>query len=81
LVEDRLRKWDRLDLDLQQEILANERTIRRVLELEGLSREAQKEAERKLPQSLRKTWDEKLQEWHALPPNAASRFTLFQEVL
>lgn len=68
LVEVRLRRWDLLPNDLQQEILANERTIRYVLpEIEGLSREEQKQAQRKLPQSLQKIWDEKLQEWHALP--------------
>ncbi|MCI0534009.1 MAG: coiled-coil domain-containing protein 180 [Verrucomicrobiales bacterium] len=67
LVENRLLKWDKLPPDLQQEILANERTIRYVLELEGLSREEQKVAERRLPGSLRKIWDEKLQAWHELP--------------
>jgi hypothetical protein len=67
-VEVRLRRWDLLDSDLQKQVLEYERTIRYVVQLEGLSREEQKEVAATLPQSLRKTWDEKLGEWHALSP-------------
>ena len=67
LVEVRLLRWDRLPADLQQDILENERTIRWVLPMDGLSEQDQKEAVRKLPPSFRNNWDEKLQDWHAIP--------------
>jgi hypothetical protein len=72
-VKARLRRWDKLPQDLQKEIMDNERTIRYVVQFEGLSRQEQKEIEVTLPPSLRRTWDEKLEEWHAIPTERRQR--------
>ncbi len=80
LVEVRLRRWDLLPQDLQKEIMENERTIRYVVQLDGLSRQEQKELEATLPPNLRKSWDEKLDGWHAIPPERRQRiYAQFQK--
>jgi hypothetical protein len=79
-VEVRLRRWDLLPQDLQKEIMDNERTIRYVVQLEGLSRQERKEIQATLPQSLQKSWDEKLEEWHAIPIERRQRiYAQFQK--
>jgi len=73
LVEDRLQRWDRLSPDLQKEVLDNERTIRYVLQLEGLSREEQQQILPTLPKSIKETWERKLEQWHSLPSDHRQR--------
>ena len=73
LVVEKLKRWDRLPPDLQSEVLQNERTVRYVLQLEGLTSAERKKVLPALPESLRKSWGSKLSEWQALPPEHRQR--------
>ncbi|MSU61387.1 MAG: DUF3106 domain-containing protein [Pedosphaera sp.] len=75
LVLEKLQRWDRLPQELQQEVLQNERTVRYVLQLDGLSTAERKKVLPTLPESLRKSWEDKLTEWKALSPERRQRIS------
>ncbi len=75
LVVEKLQRWDRLPQELQQEVLQNERTVRYVLQLDGLTSAERKKVLPTLPESLRKSWEDKLTEWKALSPERRQRIS------
>jgi hypothetical protein len=66
LVADRLRQWDQIDLETQQDILRNESTIRYVLEWHNATPAQQDAARQGMPPARRAALDRELARWQAL---------------
>ncbi len=67
VVEDHLRRWDRLPAHVQKAFLEKESFISYYLRLQGSSAEEQKNIIDRLPPANREAWARELQRWQALP--------------
>jgi len=81
LVEDRLREWDKLTPDVQQEWLGNEATIRYFTEIEGLSDEQRRKILEGMSPERRQKLQEGIEQWSRMPADQRrkmiSRFNQF----
>ena len=84
LVEDRLREWDKLSTDVQQELLANEATIRYFTEIEGRTDEQRRKILESLSPARRQKLQAGIDKWNTLPADQRrkmlDRFTQFFEL-
>ena len=81
LVEDRLREWDKLSVEMQKELLANEATIRYFTEIEGRTEEQRRRTLDSLSPVHRLKLQEGIDQWNDIPADQRrkiiSRFTQF----
>jgi hypothetical protein len=84
LVAERLRQWDEIDLETQQDILRSESTIRYVLEWQKATPAQQDAARQGMPPARRAALDRELIRWQALSEERRDRmcrrFELFFEL-
>jgi DNA-binding transcriptional ArsR family regulator len=66
LLEDRLHEWDKLDAEVQKELLENESTVRFYFELAARTPEQQAESVTNMPAAGREKLESGLRRWQAL---------------
>jgi predicted Fe-S protein YdhL (DUF1289 family) len=75
LVEVRLREWDKLPPDAQQELLAKENILRHFAEIEGRSEEVRRKVLEGLSPARRQKLQEGIEQWNRLPEDQRRKIT------
>jgi hypothetical protein len=73
LIEERLREWDKIPVDLQKEFLEHEGTIHYVLRMESSTPQQREQFLRSFPAERRQRLEQELVRWHGLPAESRSR--------
>lgn len=73
LIEERLRQWDKVPAELQQEFLENERLIDYLVKQKNSTPAQREEMKKRTPEKFREQIEADLARWHALPRDQRHR--------